>query len=47
MVALGAGFIAGFPFYQNQLLGDAFLAVAVFGTYAAIRHFYQSVRQAA
>ena len=46
-VALGAGHIAGLPFHQNRLLGAAFYAVAEFGAYPAIRHFYESVRQAA
>ena len=44
---LSACYVAGLPFYQNQVLGDAFYTVAIFGGYAAIRHFYQPLRQAA
>src|SRR5260370_22296289 len=32
---LAACFTAGVPFYRNQLLGDAFYTVALFGGYAA------------
>jgi hypothetical protein len=33
---LAACFAAGIPFYQNQLLGDAFYTVALFGSHALI-----------
>jgi hypothetical protein len=44
---LSACYVAGLPFYRNQLLGDAFYMVAIFGAYAAISHFYQFRRQEA
>jgi hypothetical protein len=33
---LGACFAAGIPFYRNQLLGDAFYTVAIFGSHAIL-----------
>lgn len=44
---LTACFIAAIPFYQNQLLGDAFYTVALFGGYALIRSRLEPARQAA
>jgi hypothetical protein len=44
---LSACFVAGIPFYRNQILGDAFYTVAIFGGYAALSRYYQPVRQAA
>jgi uncharacterized protein DUF6580 len=44
---LAACYAAGLPFYQNQVLGDAFYTVAIFGGYAAINRFCQPQRQAA
>jgi hypothetical protein len=38
--------VAGLPFYQNQVMGDAFYTVAIFGGYAVISRFFQPVRQA-
>ena len=43
---LSACYLAGLPFYQNQVLGDAFYSVAIFGGYAAISRFCQPLRQA-
>ena len=34
---LWACFLAGIPFYRNQVLGDAFYTVAIFGGYALIQ----------
>lgn len=42
-----ACYVAGLPFLRNQILGDAFYAVAIFGGYAAISRLYQPLRQAA
>jgi hypothetical protein len=44
---LSACFVAGLPFYRNQLLGDAFYMVAIFGGYGAITYLWQFRRQAA
>jgi hypothetical protein len=44
---LATCFAAGLPFYQNQVLGDAFYTVAIFGGYAAISHFCQPRQQVA
>jgi hypothetical protein len=44
---LTACFAAGIPFYRNQLLGDAFYTVALFGGYALIRARLEPGRQAA
>jgi len=44
---LSACFVAGIPFYRNQLLGDAFYTVALFGSHALIsRLFRQQPRTA-
>jgi hypothetical protein len=40
-------FLAGIPFYQNQVLGDAFYTVAIFGGYAILSGFFRPARQAA
>jgi hypothetical protein len=44
---LSACYVAGLPFYQNQVMGDALYTVAIFGGYAAISRFFQPLRQAA
>jgi hypothetical protein len=44
---LSACFLAGIPFYRNQVLGDALYTVAIFGGYAALSHYCQPARQAA
>jgi hypothetical protein len=44
---LSASYLAGIPFYRNQLLGDAFYTVAIFGGYAVIHRLYQPAREAA
>jgi hypothetical protein len=43
---LAACYVAGIPFYQNQLLGDAFYAFALFGGHALISRFAQPAPQA-
>jgi hypothetical protein len=44
---LAASFAAGIPFYQNQILGDAFYTVAIFGGYALLSRAVRPVPQAA
>jgi hypothetical protein len=44
---LAASFVAGIPFYQNQLLGDAFYTMALFGGYAALSRLFRPLPQAA
>jgi hypothetical protein len=44
---LCACFLAGIPFYRNQILGDAFYTAAIFGGYAALSRYWQPIRQAA
>jgi hypothetical protein len=43
---LAACFLAGLPFYQNQLLGDGFYTVALFGGYAAFSCLIRPQQQA-
>ena len=38
---LGTCFAAGIPFYRNQILGDLFYTVVLFGSHALIRPFVQ------
>jgi len=45
IAGLGASYVAGIPFYQNQLLGDAFYTLAMFGGYALLTRFFSPVRQ--
>jgi hypothetical protein len=45
MAGLTASYVAGIPFYRNQLLGDAFYTLALFGGYAAFSRFFQPSRQ--
>jgi hypothetical protein len=40
-------YLAGIPFYRNQVLGDAVYTVAIFGGYAVINRLWQPARQAA
>ena len=40
-------FLAGIPFYRNQVLGDAVYTVATFGGYAVLNRLCQPARQAA
>ena len=40
-------FLAGIPFYRNQVLGDAAYTVAIFGGYAVLKRLCQPERQAA
>lgn len=44
---LSACYLAGIPFYRNQLLGDAVYTLAIFGGYAILHRLFQPVRQAA
>ncbi len=39
-------FLAGIPFYRNQVLGDGVYTVAIFGGYAVLNRVFQPVRQA-
>lgn len=47
LAGLAASYVAGIPFYQNQLLGDAFYAVALFGGYRLLQEWLQPAPQAA
>jgi hypothetical protein len=47
VVGLAACFLAAVPFFQNQLLGDAFYTVALFGGYAALIRLVRPSLQAA
>jgi len=40
-------YLAGIPFYRNQVLGDAVYTIAIFGGYAILSRLWQPVRQAA
>ena len=40
-------YVAGIPFYRNQVLGDAVYTVAIFGGYAILNRLCQPARQAA
>lgn len=44
---LSACFLAGIPFYRNQILGDAFYTTAIFGGYALIHRLYEPAGEAA
>ena len=44
---LAASFVAGIPFYQNQVLGDAIYTVVLFGGYALLSRAFRPVPQAA
>ena len=46
VAGLKESYVAGIPFYQNQLLGDAFYTFAMFGGYALLRRFLQPAQQA-
>ena len=47
LAGLAASYVAGIPFYQNQLMGDAFYTLALFGGYALLQARFQPLRQAA
>jgi hypothetical protein len=47
IAGLTASHVTGIPFYQNQLLGDAFYTLAMFGGYALLSRFLQPVRETA
>ena len=40
-------FLAGIPFYRNQVLGDAVYTIAIFGGYALLNRLCQPAQQAA
>jgi hypothetical protein len=44
---LNACYMAAIPFYQNQVLGDAFYTVAIFGGYALLSRVFRPLPQAA
>jgi hypothetical protein len=44
---LAACFWAALPFFRNQLLGDGFYTVALFGGYAAFSRYFRPLEQAA
>jgi hypothetical protein len=43
---LAACYVAGIPFYQNQVLGDAFYVLALFGGHALLSRLTQPAPQA-
>jgi hypothetical protein len=45
IAGLTASYVAGIPFYQNQVLGDAFYTLAMFGGFALLRRFLQPAEQ--
>jgi|HubBroStandDraft_2_1064218.scaffolds.fasta_scaffold199635_1 hypothetical protein len=47
IAGISACYLAGIPFYQNQVLGDAFYTVAIFGGYAVLNRLGQPAQQAA
>jgi hypothetical protein len=47
LAGLSDCFLAGIPFYRNQVLGDAVYTVGIFGGYALLNHWCQPARQAA
>jgi hypothetical protein len=46
IAGLATCFAAGIPFYQNQLLGDAFYTAALFGGYAVLTRMLRPLPQA-
>jgi hypothetical protein len=46
-MGLMACYSAGIPFYRNQLMGDAFYTVALFGGYAVLSRLVRPVQQTA
>jgi len=47
LAGLAACFTAAIPFYQNQIAGDAFYTLAIFGGYALLRRSFRPLHQAA
>lgn len=47
LAGLWTCFLAGLPFYRNQILGDAFYTVAIFGGYALIQRLSEPTGEAA
>lgn len=47
MAGLSTCYLAGTPFYRNQVLGDVVYTVAIFGGYALINRVWQPGQQAA
>jgi len=46
MAGLATCFAAGIPFYRNQLMGDAFYIIALFGGHAALSRLWRPLPQA-
>ena len=47
LAGLAACFTAAIPFYQNQIAGDAFYTLAIFGGYALLKRSFAPQHQAA
>jgi len=47
LAGLAACFTAAIPFYQNQIAGDAFYTLALFGGYALLKRSFHLAHQAA
>jgi hypothetical protein len=47
LAGLAACFTAAIPFYQNQVAGDAFYTLALFGGYALLKRSFHPLHQAA
>ena len=47
MAGLAMSYVAGIPFYQNQLLGDAFYTIALLGGYRLLEGMFQPAAQQA
>jgi hypothetical protein len=47
LAGLAACFAAGIPFFQNQIAGDAFYTLAIFGGYALLKRSFRPLHQAA
>jgi hypothetical protein len=47
LAGLAACFTAAIPFYQNQIAGDAFYTLAIFGGYALLKRSFRPLHQAA
>ncbi len=47
LAGLATCFTAAIPFYQNQIVGDAFYTLAIFGAYALLKRSFRPLHQAA
>ncbi len=45
IAGLMTSYLAGIPFYRNQLLGDAFYTLAMFGGYALLNRLARPAQQ--